>query len=350
MSSIQEVAKHAGVSTATVSRTFSTPDLLSHETRERVLQVADRLNYRPRRRASKASSEAPKVAEVSDCLGFLFFASDTDSNQINEFYASVLVGAQEEAAQLGMHMIVRTLPRYEALLEMPKMSREQAVTGALLVGAAPRHVISEFVDQLPSTVLVDNKLPGISLDSVMSDGFGGMLEATRYLLDLGHRKIGFVLNEPSAPSFQDRLRGYICAHYDAGLTPNPKWILMARRNQDVEMLLTGMLRDDDRPTAIVAANDMNAFTVMKACRDTGLSIPGDISLIGFDDMPFSIHAYPPLTTVAVDKQYMGRLAVRQLQRRIEEAGSAEGRIDPPIEITVLVSLVKRGTCRNISQS
>jgi len=247
-------------------------------------------------------------------------------------------------------MVVRTLPRYEALLEMPKMSREQAVTGALLVGAAPRHVISEFVDQLPSTVLVDNKLPGISLDSVMSDGFGGMLEATRYLLDLGHRKIGFVLNEPSAPSFQDRLRGYICAHYDAGLTPNPKWILMARRNQDVEMLLTGMLRDDDRPTAIVAANDMNAFTVMKACRDTGLSIPGDISLIGFDDMPFSIHAYPPLTTVAVDKQYMGRLAVRQLQRRIEEAGSAEGRIDPPIEITVLVSLVKRGTCRNILQS
>jgi DNA-binding LacI/PurR family transcriptional regulator len=350
MSSIQEVAKHAGVSTATVSRTFSTPDLLSHETRERVLQVADRLNYRPRRRASKTPAETPRSAEVSDCLGFLFFASDTDSNQINEFHASVLVGAQEEAARLGMHMIVRTLPRYEASFEMPRMSRESAVAGTLLVGAAPRHVINEFVDQLPAAILVDNQLPGIELDNVISDSFGGMLEATRYLIDLGHRKIGFVLNEPTAPSFRDRFRGYLCAHYDAGLTPNQKWILMAQRNQDVEPLLAGMLRDDDRPTAIVAANDMNAFTVMKACRDTGLSIPGDISLIGFDDMPFSIHAYPPLTTVAVDKQYLGRLAVRQLQRRIEEAGSADGRMDPPIEITVPVSLVKRGTCRDISQS
>ena len=348
MSNIQEVAKHAGVSTATVSRTFSTPELLSDETRERVLEVADRLNYRPRRRISKSHQESGRTTEVSDCLGFLFFASETDENQINEFYASVLVGAQEEAGNLGMHLIVKTLPRYETPLEMPKMSRDQTVAGTLLVGAAPEAVLNAFADQLAVSVLVDNQCAGCGLDSIASDGFGGMYEAARYLINLGHRKIGFVLNEPTAPSFKDRLRGYLCALFDAGITPNPDWILAADPKQVVEPLLTGMLAGPDRPTAILAANDMNAFSVMKACREAGLAIPDDISVIGFDDIPFSVHTYPPLTTMRVDKQYLGRLAVRQLHQRIQQGANGTQPSDPPILISVPVSLERRGSCRAIN--
>jgi len=347
MSSIHEVAKHAGVSTATVSRTFSTPDLLSHETRERVLAVADRLNYRPRRRASKPSPEISRPNETSDCLGFLFFASDSDSNQINDFYASVLVGAQEEAAHLGMHLIVRTQPRYAIQSEMPKMSRDQTVSGTLLVGAAPSQVLRMFMDQTAAAVLVDNQALDSDFDCVVSDGFGGMYTATKHLLDLGHRKIGFVLNEPTAPSFKDRLHGYQSALYDAGLAPDPKWIVIAQRDQLIEPFVIAMLESTDRPTAILAANDMNAFGVMKACRDAGLSIPQDVSVIGFDDIPFSVHTYPPLTTVSVDKHYLGRLAVRQLHRRIQETELGTP-VEPAVQITVPVTLIHRETCQAVN--
>ena len=344
MSSIHEVAKHAGVSTATVSRTFSTPDLLSHETRERVIAVADRLNYRPRRRASKPAPDTARSGEVSDCLGFLFFASDADANQINDFYASVLVGAQEEAAHLGMHLIVRTQPRYAVQSEMPRMSRDQTVAGTLLVGAAPPQVLKMFMDKTAAAVLVDNQAPDSGFDSIISDGFGGMFAAGQHLIGLGHRKIGFVLNEPTAPSFKDRLHGYLSALYDAGIAPNPNWIVIAQRDQQIEPLVADVLGAPDRPTAILAANDMNAFGVMKACRDAGLSIPQDLSVIGFDDIPFSVHTYPPLTTVSVDKQYLGRLAVRQLHRRIQECNMGAA-VEPPVRITVPVTLIQRDTCR-----
>ena len=348
MSSIQEVAKRAGVSTATVSRTFSTPNLLSEETRERVLKVADRMNYRPRRRTVKPVVDMPRTSEVSDCLGFLFFASDADANQINEFYASVLVGAQDQAAQLGMHLIVRTLPRYQTPAEMPRMSLERAVGGVLLVGAAPPHVVQAFAGGLPPSVLVDNCIPDCGLDCVISDGLGGSYAATHHLIELGHRRIGFLMNDPDAPSFRDRLRGYLCAHYDTGLTPDPNNILVAQSDGAMASTLKGMLQRDNRPSAIVAANDINAFVLMQACRDFGLAVPTDISIIGFDNMPFSVHSYPPLTTVGIDKQYLGHLAVRQLHRRIQESADETGRREPPVQITVPVSLITRGTCRNLN--
>ena len=342
MSSIHEVAKHAGVSTATVSRTFSTPDLLSQETRERVLQVAERLNYRPRRRAPKSNPPVSRPTEMSDCIGFLFFASDNDSDRINQFYSSVLVGAQEEAARLEMHLIVRSLPRFETPTEMPRMSREQAVAGMLLVGAAPEGVLGVFRGQIGPAVLVDNQA-ACGQDMVISDGFEGMLEATRYLVELGHRKIAFVMNEVTAPSFNDRMRGYLAAHFDAGLVPDDRWILKRQRSDSIDEPLAQMLSAPDRPTAIVSANDRTAFDVMKCCRDNGLSIPHDISLVGFDDVAFSVHTYPPLTTVNVDKQLIGRLAVRQLQWRIEEATRSTPP-DPPVRIMVPARLVRRESC------
>ena len=112
MPSINEVAKQAGVSTATVSRTFSTPDMLSLQTRQRVMEVADRLNYRPRAHGMTAERRLVRVTKNHDCLGFLFFASRDDITRINEFYTPVLSGAQAEAARLGMHLLVGTTPRF----------------------------------------------------------------------------------------------------------------------------------------------------------------------------------------------------------------------------------------------
>jgi DNA-binding LacI/PurR family transcriptional regulator len=181
MSSIHEVAKQAGVSPATVSRTFRTPDLLSHQTRRRVLDVAAQLNYAPRPHGPR-TAVLESVSEVAQALGFLFFASDADSVQINEFYATMLGGAQAEAGQWGRHLIMRTASRYERPREMPQMYREQAVAGTLLVGAATPQVLAAFDNPTRPCVLLDNRdSEEPTHDSVMSDGFGGAMLAVHHL-------------------------------------------------------------------------------------------------------------------------------------------------------------------------
>lgn len=347
MPNIHEVAKEAGVSTATVSRTFSTPGLLSQQTRRRVIEVADRLNYRPRRaQLAKPAvrNGSGSVLETAEAFGFLFFASDADTSPINDFYAPVLSGAQAEAARFGMHLIIRMAPRYEHPREVPKMFREQAVAGALLVGAALPDVLEAYVEHLPQSVLVDNCHSTGLHDCILSDGFDGAFQSARYLIGLGHAKIGFALDELTAPSFRDRRRGYLCAMWEAGLTVDPRWIVSGTRGLDMQEKLEALLATSDRPTALLAANDTNAFAVMKACRNVGLKVPTDLSLIGFDDVAFSVHVYPPLTTVRVDKELMGHLAVRQLQRRISESHGREEESYTPIHLTIPVALVERETC------
>ncbi|BDI31618.1 LacI family transcriptional regulator [Capsulimonas corticalis] len=342
MSSINEVARQAGVSPATVSRTFRTPELLSHQTRRRVLHAAAELNYQPRQRVVKADAE-PMGAETAESLGFLFFASDQDGTHVNDFYSPVMMGAQAEAGRLGRHLILRTTSRFEAPPEMPKMFREQSVAGMLLVGAALPDILAAYDSHLPPSVLVDNRDTSGRHDCILSDGFGGMLAATQHLLDLGHRRIAFIQDEPTAPSFRDRQRGYLCALWEAGLIPNPEWIVSTERRANLEPYLAPLMAEANPPTAIVAANDMNAFAVLAACRTLGLSVPKDLSVVGFDDTTFSIHSYPALTTVRVNKGQMGRLAVRQLIARIEEAREGATPL-PSANFVVPVSLVERESC------
>jgi LacI family transcriptional regulator len=343
MSSIHEVAKQAGVSPATVSRTFRTPDLLSHQTRRRVLDVAAQLNYAPRPHGPR-TAVLESVSEVAQALGFLFFASDADSVQINEFYATMLGGAQAEAGQWGRHLIMRTASRYERPREMPQMYREQAVAGTLLVGAATPQVLAAFDNPTRPCVLLDNRdSEEPTHDSVMSDGFGGAMLAVHHLLALGHRRILFVHNESSAPSFQDRRRGYLCALWESGIMPDPHWVVATEQSEPLEPRLAPLLSGSSGATAIVAANDWNALTALSACRSLGLRVPTDVSVIGFDDISSSVHAYPPLTTVRVDKEQMGRLAVRRLLSRIEACQSGAS-LAPPVQLTVPVRLVARASC------
>lgn len=348
MSSITEVAKEAGVSPATVSRTFREPSLLSHQTRRRVLEAASRLDYRPRRSRPSQPAPASRTSPAfhhADALGFLFFALDSDAIDISECYSPILLGAQAEAARNGLHLVVDNMSRLRPTDSLPKMLRENAVAGALLVGAAPDNVLDPLGGVLP-LVLVDNKDGRCHYDTIMSDGFGGALAATRYLLDMGHRRIGFVMYEPSAPSFQDRYRGYLSALFDAGVSADRSWIVSAEPGQAIESSLRGALQGGNRPTALVAASDLNALHAMKACREMGLEIPADLSIVGFDDIPSAVHTSPSLTTVRVDKEYIGRLAVRCLRSRIQE--KAEG-VSPglPIHISVPTTMIVRESCSHM---
>jgi LacI family transcriptional regulator len=307
-----------------------------------VLDAAARLNYTPRQRQGNSAVDTAVVVDKPNALGFLFFASNNDLNQINPFYAPLLMGAQEEAGRFGMHLIVRTTLRDERPSELPQMWREQAVAGMLLVGAAIPEVLAAYGFQLPA-VLVDNRDECGSHDCITTGSFDGAMTITRHLIELGHRRIAFLQDEPTAHSFRDRYRGYLCALWEAGITPDPSWVLDVPRRANVEPYLAKLLTKSDRPTAIVAANDDNAFAALAACRTLGVCVPNDMSVVGFDDVSFSIHSYPPLTTMRVDKEQIGRIAIRRLLARIDEQRGEEVR-SPAVNMVVSTTLIRRESC------
>ncbi len=347
MHSIREVAKQAGVSTATVSRAFNTPEMIAPHTHRRVLEAADHLNYRPLRVRGRKTASVPAPAAVEAFLGFQFFSATPDDQlQANPFYAPLMAGAQAAADAAGMHLLVNTTDRHALAQELPRMVREQTVAGMLLVGTADPEILSRFLERVPEIVLVDHRDPTGQHDCVVSDGVGGMAEATRYLLGLGHRRIAFLQDAADVPTFRDRLRGFVCAHFEAGLTADPALVLTANEAA-LPGVLGPLLRSAERPTALVAANDWQAYSVMQLCRTLGVSIPGDLSLVGFDDIGFSGQTWPPLTTVHVPKEQIGSLAVSRLQARLR---ATEGSLEslPPVTLEVPVSLKVRQSCRALS--
>jgi DNA-binding LacI/PurR family transcriptional regulator len=351
MNSIREVAKQAGVSTATVSRAFNAPELISAPTHKRVLEAADRLNYRPLRARQRAAAPTETLLPADEAfIGFQFFgATPTDLLQANAFYAPLLAGAQVAAAERGLHLLVHTTDRHQLAQQLPKMVRDQTVAGILLVGTADPKILAVFLERVPQIILVDHRDPTCRHDCIVSDGLGGALAATRYLFELGHERIAFLRDDDSAASFQDRLRGFVCAHFEAGRTFDPRLVVTAASGENLTRALCDLLTSPERPTALLAANDTQALIVMQVCRSLGLNIPDDLSLIGFDDIEFSSHTWPPLTTIRVPKEDIGRLAIMRLQERLRAPDNSLDAM-PPVTLEVPVSLVVRQSCRPLAAS
>lgn len=350
MPSINDVARMAQVSTATVSRSFRTPELLSPETHSRVVQAARELNYQPRGsrmviEAAKEEKEAPSVEQGA--IGFQFISDrETEKSQLNAFYAPMLMGAQQEAALNGFNLLIHTTDSLLLSKEVPKMVSHRSVDGMLLVGATnSAEFLPTFAHYIPHIVLLGDPDPSRQYESIVSDGFGGMYKATQFLLDLGHRRIGFFIAEAEIRIYQDRMYGYVSALVDAGITPDPHLIIGSKTGDSFEsreLRLTNMLSRPDRPTALLMANDEYALYVMRVLRRMGLRTPEDISLIGFDDAFFSLHSNPPLTTVAIDKEAMGHLAAKRLIARIRSPDHAT---HYPVVNKVSTSLIIRQSCR-----
>jgi LacI family transcriptional regulator len=347
MSSIRDVAREAGVSTATVSRAFTTPHLIKPQTMQRILDAARLVDYRRARTPTRTAGGSVGLAssDAHNAVGFQFFGGGHgDTILHNAFYAPVLHGAQAQASALGMHMLVHTT-NFEAMAQsIPPMVEQRIISGLLLVGTADPHVLSTFADYVPNIILVDNRDENGAVESVVSDGFGGTYAATRFLLSLGHRdRIAFLRPHATSATIQDRLRGYVCALFEAGIVPNPDNVLTitAVGEDTLTPLMRPYLQSHARPTALICGNDHSAHVVMRICRELGIKIPADMSLVGFDDIDYSSHSDPALTTVRVDKEDLGRLAMRRLHARIH---SGPDYPNSPERHELPVTLVVRESC------
>ena len=301
-----EVAALAGVSRAAASLALRGKPGVAEGTRQRIVVVAEGLGYRVRPFGGQGGSGT---------VGLLVKAKPADVGRTNAFYAPVIAGISRACADLDLDLRLDSLAVDEHFnpVEVPRMIQAGDVDGLIILGAFLSAPTAALVGAQP-VVLVDGYAEeGTALPSVVSDNAGGAARATRHLVGLGHRRIALIGTLPdSFPSILDRRTGYTAAMAQAGLLPRYLDAPHDDPQQCVALLATA-LGAAEPPTAVVAANDAVALTLLS---QLDVAVPGEVSLVGFDDIEATGLVRPRLTTVAVDKQAMGRMAVTLLRHRI----------------------------------
>jgi LacI family repressor for deo operon, udp, cdd, tsx, nupC, and nupG len=301
---IKDVARELGMSVATVSRALSQPHLLRSDTRARVLAVVDKLGYRPNLLArGLRRGETHSILLISPKLSLFFleiFAGAEEAARANGF--AVLLGNSDGDSE-----------REEAYFDQVSSGRADGII--LLTGIAPSaYAIGKR--PLPPLVSVLERLQGHDAPVVRIDHRLGAEEATRHLIELGHRRIAHIAGSKQASSTARRIAGYRDALNGANITDLDGLLQPGDFSMDSGYsAMERLLELDNPPTAIFAGNDEMAFGAMSAARKHGLSVPEDLSIVGFDDQKTAAFYNPPLTTVNIPRQELGRRAAQELMDR-----------------------------------
>ena len=308
---LQDIAAKVGVSLTTVSQTLNNKGAVSRKTRTRVLKAAEALGYQQR------VAVAPRLNAQMTSVAMVVKHDPDASKPTNPFHYDIIKGIEKQCRALGLDLRYTSVDVDEnsRTLEVPDILDNRDVHGVLMVGAVVEDGASFLgaVGDRP-LVFVNGYLRGAPYDRVGIDNRSGAYDATRYLLEQGHRKIGFVGGgKGTHPSIGERREGYQGALEEADSDDKPRFAdSLILRPDFAEPAAHTLLADNPEITAVVAASDNVAMGVMKAAAALGLRLPEDLSLVGFDNLSAVRHLSPPLTTMNIDKGYMGALAVRHL--------------------------------------
>jgi DNA-binding LacI/PurR family transcriptional regulator len=318
--SIRDVARLANVSPATVSRAFAQPDLVAQETLTRVMAVAEELHYRPSRAArSLTTGRTGNIGAVVPDLG-------------NPFFSGVLKGAQARARESNYSVFLADSdenPRLEVEL-IRDLARQ--VDGILICSSRLGDAQLEELVRDTTLVLLNRRIPGAS--SVLVDNANGMRQAIDHLAALGHTRIGFLGGPERSWTNRERLRGFRAntrSHGIEAVVLGPFAPVFEGGQSAADLVLAQKL------TAVIAYNDLMALGVLSRLNDRGVSVPADVSVVGFDNIPMAGMAAPPLTTVALPLGPAGRVAVELLLEELARPQAGQQ------EETMAVQLIVRGS-------
>jgi LacI family transcriptional regulator len=325
---LADIARASGVSTATVSLVLRDKPGVGEETRQRVLDSAQALGY-----VYTPSNQAVRRA-LPDDFGVIIKSRPNDLPASNSFYAAVLAGVETICRRHQINLMYANLlvDSVNNPVETPRLMLEGEVDGLLLVGMNLNEGLVDHLRRIDApVVLVDAYAEGDPFDAVVTDNVAGAYRATAYLIEQGHRHIGIVGSLPDAyPSVRERREGYLQALADHGL--EPYFADCVLHPSVVEPCVTDLLTAHPAITAIFGCNDDVAIAAMRAAQQLGRRIPGDLSVVGFDNIDLSQAVLPRLTTMRVDMMGMGRLAAQLLMNRVEypEAGLMRAVVCPSL--------------------
>lgn len=322
---IEDVARLAGVGKVTVSYVINgrTKEArISEETEQRVLAAAASLDYRPsaiaRMMSQKRADSIAVVFQYSDH----FTASST-------FIAEVMRGVCEACVEQGLDVMLHTKPVQDAQEEADRLT-DGRVDGVLMLRDGDDPALRAVLRRSFPCVLFFSRSPDPEVPFVDCDNFAGGRIATQHLLSLGHRDIGMIVGPPGSVASNDRFNGYRDALESAGVSPNPDWVVaVPGPAYDAEPLLR-MMNAERRPTALFVWSDDVAFMLMQKLAEWGVSVPRDVSLVGFDSSDACERVTPSLTSVRQPVSAMARDAARLLAKLARrEPVERTGLVYPP---------------------
>jgi LacI family transcriptional regulator len=324
---IGDVADRAGVSIATVSRVVNGRYGVSTETNERVRAVIDNLGYESSLVARSLRSQRTNV------IGILVA-------DIEPFSAELLKGAAKALRGSDFEMVVYAAGQHnDEGWERRYVSR---LSGTLLDGTILVTPTVIDVASMQPVVAVDPHVGGSTLPTIDSQNFEGARAITEHLIGLGHRRIAFLAGRPDLESARRREAGFRAALDEADIPFDPDLVLVGGfQETTAEAPARELLTRRPRPTAVFAANDLSAIQTMRTAAELGIHVPDDVSVVGFDNIPESALANPPLTTVDQSIQAQGDAAVRTLLALIDDPGRNDR--SHPIHITLPTQVVIRSS-------
>lgn len=348
---IREVAEAAGVSVSTVSHVLNEYGDISPDTERHVRQVMKEMNYHP-------SSLARRLTRSRSYLFQLLLFSVEGLH--HPFFYEVTCGITEEVEKAGYELLLGVKDSDdERWRETLKRCCESKVEGIIIMGTLPGVEVFDEIEasQIPA-VFIDIPYKGPRGTCVSSDNVGGARMATEHLISLGHRRIAFLdghnlrresllqgsptidieMMGTSGPTWgisETRLAGYMEALHAHGIPFDSDLICYGDFTQvGAEQAVLRMLKAHSDVTAIFAISDVMAFGAMRAVRASGRSVAGDVAVVGYDDIEAAAFVRPTLSTIRQNGEEMGKSAVREILRLIENPGAIPAKVILPVELVV----------------
>jgi DNA-binding LacI/PurR family transcriptional regulator len=319
---IRDLAKYAGVSTGTISRALKNEPGLTESTRQMVLSAARELGYdfcKLRRKRIRR-------------LAFLLHRQHNTAAS-SPFYSPVLHGAEEACRRQGIVLSFMAIDPADGVSEQLRMHAPDAI---LCAGFFEPELLAALRASGKPIVLIDMKLRGYS--SVNPDNHMGGYLATKHLLELGRSRVAMIAGPLSHYSIRERNRGYRQALFEAGILADPRLDVMIPAGVDLETgvqeAMQSLLALPQPPDAVFCYNDAAALVAMRCCLAAGMTVPHDVSIVGFDDISSAVLGHRPLTTLRIDKKELGALGVELLLRGPSAA---------PVEKVAPVELIVRAS-------
>jgi LacI family transcriptional regulator len=315
MATIRDVAREAGVSPATVSRYLNGNIELPAETAGRIDAVSKRLDYRPNLLAKRLSLGS------SETIGLV------TPEIANPFFAALAAAAEAEARRAGFSILLSSTGG-DLEMEAASIDRLAArhVDGLLvLTNRVDDGRLRDLIDGRTDVVVLDEDVPGARVTRIFVENEAGSRDATRHLIAAGHRRIAHIGGPEQLLSTEERFAGFARAMAEAGLEVEDGLVRFGPYERAHGRDATRAILANGRPTAVFTGSDYIAIGVLEELAAHGLSVPGDLSLASFDDMPFADLLSPPITTVRQPIEALGRLGIRTLLAQIR------GEETPPIQ-------------------
>ncbi|CAM3755131.1 LacI family DNA-binding transcriptional regulator [Cohnella lubricantis] len=338
----EEIARLAGVSRSTVSRVINNYSNVPAKTREKVMKIIEQYQYVPNLSAQVLAGKKTRTIGL-----FMIEAGHVSSDMLTNMLLASIIENASAAGYYVLTYIIRSTKDASGIREIKDIFYQRRIDGAIFIGAAnDEPLIEDLIAEGYIVGVMDQDLPGRDEPNrviVNFDNHHGMMLAVGYLAQLNHREIGIVNGDMNRFSGTDKYEGFLLAMKHYGIPVEKRWVLSGgfHEQRGYEAIRAYLETGERLPTAMIMANDSVAFGAVRALRERGLSVPENLSIVGFDDHALSARFQPALTTVKVDFDGMMKRLTQAVIGRIEGEASAQ------IDRASASRLVVRDSCRSL---